>query len=504
MKKKIIIAAITAVLVLAAAFCLWKFVFSSGGSTTPGAEDTQVQVASVASITGIGPGASSETRFSGVIEPQKTLDIKKDSEKKISTLYVSEGDLVKKGDKLFKYDTDDIALKLEQSKLEVETISNKISTLYNQIEDLKKERDNAEESEQLNYTLQIQSLELDVKTEEYNKTLKANETAKIEKSLSSTVVKSQIQGIVKSINSTGEMASDGSEKPYISILSTGNYRVKCTISELHMDAISQGQSMVIRSRTNQDQTWTGQIESIDRENQVQDQQNGGMVYMGGGGGEGTGTVASKYNFYVSLEDFEGLILGQHVFAELDFGTDEKKEGLWMPSMYIVSEDGKSFVWVRNDKEKLEKRQIVLGEQDATTDTYEITDGLAITDYIAFPQENLSNGMATVVGVPGMNIPSSPDGGNVAVPEGGEIAPEGGEAVPEGGEAVPEGGEAVPEGGEAVPEGGAIGGADGEGGKAAPEGGAVIGGADGDGGKAAPEGQAPADEANRTAGSGGRI
>lgn len=484
MKKKIIIASAVVVALVVAGVLLWYFVFRS--STSESAEgETAIPVSSVAGLTGIGGGVSSQTRFSGLVEPQKTLDIKKDSDKKVSKLFVAQGDTVKKGDKLFQYDTDDIALKLEQTKLEVDTIANKIQTLGNQIEDLYNQRDKATDDEKLGFTLQIQSLELDVKTEEYNKTIKANEAAKIEKSLSNTAVLSEIDGVVKSVNSTGETGQDGQEKPYLSILSTGNYRVKCTVTEMHINSLSQGQAMVVRSRTDPESTWEGTIETIDRDSKAQSNQNG-YVAMGPGNGEETQT-ASKYNFYVALGNYDGLILGQHVFAEIDFGTSTKKEGMWLPAFYVVNEDGKSYVWARNNSEKLEKRQITLGEQDVESDTYEVLEGLAITDYIAFPQEDLKNGMSTVVGGPmtgGNNV-----GGNVTNGEGGAMMEGEGGAMIEG-----EGG-AMIEG-----EGGAV--IEGEGGAMIEgEGGAVIEGEiqDGDSGAvpAEPKGSDKADTAAAT-------
>ncbi|MEG1426405.1 MAG: efflux RND transporter periplasmic adaptor subunit, partial [Oscillospiraceae bacterium] len=108
-------------------------------------------------------------------------------------------------------------------------------------------------------------------------------------------------------------------------------------------------------------------------------------------------TSSKYYFFVTLTNFDDLILGQHVYTELDFGQTQKKEGIWLPSPYIMSDGGKSFVWVRDDKEKLIRRQITLGEMDKELDAYQVTEGLQLFDYIAFPQETLKNGMDTVVG-----------------------------------------------------------------------------------------------------------
>ena len=111
---------------------------------------------------------------------------------------------------------------------------------------------------------------------------------------------------------------------------------------------------------------------------------------------GGGEKSSKYNFYVLLENLDGLILGQHVYIEPDLGEDTKKEGLWLPAMYIAHDDEGSFVWAKNDKDKLEKRVVLLGDYDSGNDLYEIKSGVTKVDSIAYPNENLKPGMPTTM------------------------------------------------------------------------------------------------------------
>ena len=65
------------------------------------ASASPVYVESVADITGINTGDT--PRFSGVVEPQATYEIKKDDTKTVAEIYVSEGDQVTPGDALFRY-----------------------------------------------------------------------------------------------------------------------------------------------------------------------------------------------------------------------------------------------------------------------------------------------------------------------------------------------------------------------------------------------------------------
>ena len=107
------------------------------------------------------------------------------------------------------------------------------------------------------------------------------------------------------------------------------------------------------------------------------------------------TSSSTYPFYVNLDSSDGLMLGQHVYIEPDEGQDEQKAGLWLSEVYIVDADTDSpYVWARNDKKKLEKRSVILGQYDENMGEYEIADGLSKSDYIAYPSDSLKEGMST--------------------------------------------------------------------------------------------------------------
>ena len=116
------------------------------------------------------------------------------------------------------------------------------------------------------------------------------------------------------------------------------------------------------------------------------------MYMPEGG---EAMTATKYPFYIELESADGLILGQHVYIELDNGQEQVKEGLWLYGSYIIQDEEKPYVWVANDKDQLEKRYIELGEYDAEMDEYEIVSGLSGDDYITWPMQGLYEGVTTV-------------------------------------------------------------------------------------------------------------
>lgn len=348
----------------------------------------RVYVESVSSISGLGQ-IGIVNNFSGVIEPQKTEDIKLDSSKKLKEVLVSVGDVVDNTTPLFSYDTDDIALSISQANLELDRIKNDINSYIAQIAQLEKEKQVAPESEKLSYTTQIQSAQINQKKEEYNKTVKELEIQKLNDSLNNTIVYSSMTGIVKTINEQGGYDNQtGEELPFMTILATGDFMVKGTVNEQNIYDIEVGDKVIVQSRANEEKVWSGVIDSIDRENPVENNN----YYISGD----TSLVSTKYNFYVTLDNATELMLGQHVYIKKDStnGDDTAKSGVWLYDWYIVLEEEDAYVWAENDKGTIEKRKVTLGEYDDMMGQYEIIDGLSDSDYIAFPEEWLGEGTKT--------------------------------------------------------------------------------------------------------------
>ena len=66
---------------------------------------------------------------------------------------------------------------------------------------------------------------------------------------------------------------DGSDSSaFITILSTGAYRVKGKVNEQNRDSIVPGEAVIIRSRVDSSKTWKGTMGSIDMNNGTSDEQ----------------------------------------------------------------------------------------------------------------------------------------------------------------------------------------------------------------------------------------
>ncbi len=383
------------------------------------AEDA-VTVQKVSDITSQG-AVGLVNRYAGLVVSGETATVKK-GDKAVLETYVQEGDFVTEGDVLFCYDNEAMELQLSKLLLELEGYENTISNAEEDIPNLERQRDAAPAAQQLTYSLQIQELQANVREATYNKGLKEREIENLQEALEDTDVRAPISGRVMSVkdsddNSGYGYGDTGSSDAYITIMDMTTYQVKGTINELNVGTLSEGMNVLVRSRLDESVTWSGVLESIDWETKVQDNNN--RYYYGGATDEMTSS--SKYPFYVKLNDVTGLILGQHVYIEPDYGQQEVREGLWLPEYYIVDADSSPYVWAANGRDRLEKRSVSLGDYDAERGEYQILSGLKESDYIAFPMDGLSAGMHTQVYEDTSGYVSGGNAGGFAIMDGGYYA-----------------------------------------------------------------------------------
>lgn len=323
-----------------------------------------------------------ENRYSGVVESSETVDINQDGNKSITDMYVEAGQKVSKGDKLFSYDTTEASNSIAQKKLDIEAQNNEIQAQNNTIADYKAELNKGGDKVEIQARINDASFAI----RQAQNTIKATQTEidQLNKQIENSTVLSTIDGIIKEVNKDGGTDESGNQKPLVSITQTTDFRVKVSISE--MGTISEGTSVIVRSRVNEDQIYKGTVTKVETDPQSNSNNN----FYGADSSES----ASKYPFYVSLDNNKGLMLGQHVYIEADNGQSTKKKGIWLDASFIVSDDnGNSYVWV-SEKGKLKKRKVELGKTDEETYTTKIKSGLSVDDYIAWADDSYSEGMKT--------------------------------------------------------------------------------------------------------------
>ena len=346
-----------------------------------GSSGSAVYVQSVKTLSALG-GIAPGDRFAGLVVSENVTEIKKDGDKAIAELLVKEGDDVKEGQELFSYDTEELQLALDKQLLEQEQLKASIENFKEQIEQLEKERKYAGTKAKLQYTIQIQSTQVDLKEAELNLKAKENEVKKSQDLLENATVVSPITGRVQSISENGT-DNYGNPLPYITIQQSGAYRVKGMIGELQRGAITEGNRITILSRTDDSAVWGGTVTLVDYENPSQG--NDYDRYYGMSSDEMT--ASSKYPFYIELDSTEGLLLGQHVYLQLEVEEGETQHPAVSSSFLCYEEDGSAYVWAEK-RGRLEKREVTLGEYNPMNDKQEITSGLSFDDYIAFPDGEL--------------------------------------------------------------------------------------------------------------------
>ena len=372
MKKKTKIIILISVCILITIIGIY-FLFPKGNNSG------NIYVQKVSTIIG---SSYTENRYSGVVESSETVDINQDGNKPITEMYVEVGQKVRKGDKLFSYDTTEASNSIAQKKLDIEAQNNEIAAQNNTIEDYKAELNKGGDKVEI----QARINEASYAIRQAQNTIKATQTEidQLNKQIENSTVLSTIDGIIKEVNREGGTDESGNKKPLVSITQTSDFRVKGSISE--MGSSSEGTNVIVRSRINEDQIYKGTVTKVETDPQSNSNNNFSRA--------DSGESASKYPFYVSLDNNKGLKLGQHVYIEVDNGQSTKKKGIWLDASFIVSDDnGNSYVWV-SERGKLKKRKVELGKSDEETHTTKIKSGLSEDDYIAWADDSYSEGMKT--------------------------------------------------------------------------------------------------------------
>ena len=410
--KKIISAVIGVAGACAVGFGGWKLWqhFMGGGPT----RSEKVYVQKVGYINTVSGSSLFTTDFAGVIVAQKSVDVKYDLSQTVDELLVSEGDSVKKGDKLLTYNIETIELSIENKKLEIERLQNSIQNNEAEIAKLEQEKRNATGDAQITYTANILNLQSQNAQSEYDIKAKTLELQKLEKSLKNAYVAAPISGTVKSLHEPGSSSGGdmyggmydggGSGDVLLTIAADGDFRVKGTFNEQNADRIYQGAPVLLKSRVD-DTTWHGTISEIDTSPQ-ENNNNGGMYFYDGMADEQTSS--SKYAFYVEPESLDGFMLGQHILIEPEEAVSEieNKEGIWLYTDFVLWDGDDCYVWAKNSKGAIEKRRVTVGKTDEAAGDCEILSGLNSDDYIAYPADYIEEGMGTTTNSSDKDIPDN--------------------------------------------------------------------------------------------------
>lgn len=197
--------------------------------------------------------------------------------------------------------------------------------------------------------------------------------------LSDGIVRSKITGVVKTVRDP-ETAYE-KNKSCVTVSNGGGYQIKCAVSELSLSGIKKGMTASVTS-TDTGDTEEGKVISISTE------PSSGDSY-----GSSNNPNVSYYDCIVQLP--ESSEMKENDFVSVSFGgSDSSQKGLFLDSMFIRSDDGGSYVFLKGKNQKLKKQYIRTG-RDIGGGTMEILSGLSIKDRIAFPYgSNVEDGAKT--------------------------------------------------------------------------------------------------------------
>lgn len=183
-------------------------------------------------------------------------------------------------------------------------------------------------------------------------------------------VYAEFDGTVKAVRNATEAYN--SNEAVVEVSGGGGYYVTGTLSEMDLGSVKIGDTVQISSwRTGV--SCEGKIVSIDSY----------PTQNGSNWGDGNSNV-SYYPFKVFVS--EDANLQPYDYVEMQYQKSAKADAansMYLQSFFLRSENGKSYVMVRDENDKLEKRWVQTG-RDLWGSYTQIRGGLTLEDYVAFP------------------------------------------------------------------------------------------------------------------------
>ncbi|MEE1114713.1 MAG: efflux RND transporter periplasmic adaptor subunit [Eubacterium sp.] len=434
-RKKVTI--ILIIIAAAAAGLLLLFRFMKAGA---GAGSTEaVYAVPIRELVDGGSASGVINRYAGVVEAEETWSVNKNEEVQVKEILVKVGQEVKAGDPLFTYDTEKYQADLSQAKIDLQRLNNELSSLQGTIDSLTAQKAKTTNADDLaNLTIQIQDQQLSLSQKKLDVQSKQIDIDKLQKQIDTATVTSKIDGIVRTINENGSANATTSDSgqdssAFITVMKAGSIRIKAKINEMNIGEISEGIPVIIRSRVD-DTFWRGTVSKIDTENGS----IGSGESMYGNVTDGY-TSSTSYPFYVTPESADGLMMGQHVYVEPDYGQEDggsgntedaeagsetvsgdstaagsasvtgtsaedkngavntaAEDGVTIPEYMIDTTDPEHpFVW-KAEGDRLKKVEVTGEITGDPTGLVNVTGDLTADDALAFPDPTLTEGTRTEV------------------------------------------------------------------------------------------------------------
>ena len=199
--------------------------------------------------------------------------------------------------------------------------------------------------------------------------------------VSDGAVRASIDGSVISLLSEDEAKK--TQQPMLKVSGGGGFYVQGVVSELEKDSLVIGQEVTVND-WNTGMMYTGTIHSV-----------GDLPSSRNGYNGMDNPNASYYPLIVFVDGSADLQEGRYVSVQYASGTSEN--GIYLENPYLRTEQGKTYVMVRGENGRLEKRFVATGKSLWGSYT-EVLSGLSQEDLIAFPYgKNVKPGAPTQEG-----------------------------------------------------------------------------------------------------------
>lgn len=179
------------------------------------------------------------------------------SKGKIAEIFVEEGDTVKKGDELLRYENESLKLEQEQNDLQIEALNLEIASIKKKHDKIDKELDKDKKNELLQQEHDDIKLQQQTQNIELKRVKLQQES--LERELKELIVKADFDGTVLSVDEHASTQDQLNEKSIIHIGSLDTMIVKGSVSQFDTLKIKTEQKVNLSSEAAPDEEWIGEV-----------------------------------------------------------------------------------------------------------------------------------------------------------------------------------------------------------------------------------------------------
>ncbi len=325
----------------------------------------------------------------------------------ISNILVDEGQKVKVGTPLLKYEDPQTVLEKKQNELQLKSTTLQLHYLQQkhrevdkQLKEVKKNYGDIKEEDKKKTSQNglVNTLENKLQTvqEEHNQVELQEKQANIDleklqlqnesinQKIKKLSVTSNIEGTVVKVNEKASLSSDQlNSQPIIQIGTNNKFVIEATISEYDSLNIKKGQSVKLTSDVLPDKVWTGEVSYISNiPKETVETENSPVNNM------------VQYSLEIAVkEDKVHLKPGFQMNAEI---TTNQFEAMVLPLTSVKSMDEIKYVFIVSEG-KVEKREVKVGT--TSTESIEVKQGIDKDEQVIInPDDNIIEGMEVEVEV----------------------------------------------------------------------------------------------------------